>query len=69
MLFYKSNYSVKKNDKEDISINSNYIQNLCLYLGFENYNAFLKKNSEKKNLNDGNIFFIIFFNGIIIEVS
>ncbi|WP_298499838.1 hypothetical protein [uncultured Algibacter sp.] len=35
--------SVKKNDKEDISINSNYIQKLCLYLGFENYNEFLKE--------------------------
>ena len=38
--------SVKKDDREDISINPNYIQNLCLYLGYGNYNEFLKEYPE-----------------------
>lgn len=46
--------SVGSEENEDISINSEYIENLCLFLGFENYNDFLKKYSndltESKNI-------------------
>ena len=35
--------SVGSEENEDISINSEYIENLCLFLGLENYNDFLKK--------------------------
>ncbi|WNH09894.1 hypothetical protein [Thalassobellus suaedae] len=34
--------SVNSNSNEDISINSDYVHHLCLYLGFANYNEFLK---------------------------
>ncbi len=46
--------SVKKNSEEDITINSNYVNYLCLYLGFENYQDFLKEypdNSAEPNNN------------------
>lgn len=43
--------SIDPSTNGDISINSNYVENLCLYLGFENYNAFLKKNLKHKDLN------------------
>ena len=46
--------SVGSEENEDISINSEYVENLCLFLGFENYNDFLKKYSndltESKNV-------------------
>lgn len=35
--------SVDSNNKADISINSDYVHNLCLYLGFVSYNDFLKE--------------------------
>lgn len=44
--------SVNSNLKEDISINSNYVQNLCLYLGYKDYRTFLMANPENTLSND-----------------
>ena len=52
--------SVKKNDKEDISINSNYIKNLCLYLGCEDYTDFVNRYSNTfKQANNPSLITII----------
>lgn len=38
--------------KADISIKSNYVENLCLYLGYADYQAFLKANPDDTSSNN-----------------
>ena len=38
--------SVNPTLKEDISIKSDYVQNLCLYLGYKDYKMFLNENPD-----------------------
>lgn len=54
--FYDESISVNKN--VDISINSKHIQSLCKYLGYENYDAFMKDNPEEAVSNNTIIHFI-----------
>jgi len=46
------NDAKSKNENEDINIKSEYVQDLCKYLGFENYAAFLRAHPEKEDLNN-----------------
>ena len=43
----------------DISINSDYVQDLCKYLGYENYNAFIKDTSSQIKSKNKVVYFYI----------
>src|SRR6056300_1755159 len=46
-LFDEANNSTEV--KDDISINSEYVQEMCKYLGYEDYNQFVKETIVKSN--------------------
>jgi hypothetical protein len=62
--------AIKKNDEEDISISSDYVQNLCQYLGFENYNEFLKEHADGiAEPNVHNLLGLLKKNKIVLAIS